>query len=106
MYPEIAFEPMIVDNTSMQLVCILILLSSRLNSHMSKKVSKPHQFDVMVTPNLYGNIVGNIGAGLVGGAGFVPGANFGVNYAVFEPVSSLTLNCSLWNFSSSLFLSF
>lgn len=43
----------------------------------------------MVTPNLYGNIVGNIGAGLVGSAGFVPGANFGTDYAVFEPVFTL-----------------
>eukprot|EP00042_Codosiga_hollandica_P058382 m.879023 g.879023 ORF g.879023 m.879023 type:complete len:372 (+) comp59840_c0_seq3:545-1660(+) len=66
-YPKIAFQPMIVDNTSMQLV------------------SKPSQFDVMVTPNLYGSIVASIGAGLVGGPGVVPGQNFGVNYAVFEP---------------------
>lgn len=49
-------------------------------------MSKPQQFDVMVTPNLYGNIVGNIGAGLVGGPGYVPGMNVGRNHAVFEPV--------------------
>ncbi|EDQ87472.1 uncharacterized protein MONBRDRAFT_37916 [Monosiga brevicollis MX1] len=67
LYPDIVFEPMIVDNTSMQLV------------------SKPQQFDVMVTPNLYGNIIGNIGAGLVGGAGMVAGFNVGYDFAVFEP---------------------
>lgn len=58
---------MIVDNTSMQLV------------------GKPHQFDVMVMPNLYGNIVTNIGAALVGGPGVVPGANIGREYALYEP---------------------
>ncbi|EGD76469.1 isocitrate dehydrogenase subunit gamma [Salpingoeca rosetta] len=67
LYPNIVFEAMIVDNTSMQLV------------------SRPQQFDVVVTPNLYGNIVGNIGAGLVGGAGLVPGYNIGNDIAVFEP---------------------
>ncbi|KAG8885862.1 isocitrate dehydrogenase (NAD(+)) idh1 [Tulasnella sp. 331] len=56
---------MIVDNTSMQLV------------------AKPHQFDVM--PNLYGAIVSNIGAALVGGPGIVPGCNIGREYALFEP---------------------
>ncbi|KAG9005752.1 isocitrate dehydrogenase (NAD(+)) idh1 [Tulasnella sp. JGI-2019a] len=58
---------MIVDNTSMQLV------------------AKPHQFDVMVMPNLYGAIVSNIGAALVGGPGIVPGCNIGREYALFEP---------------------
>ena len=52
-------------------------------------VSNPTQFDVMVMPNLYGNIVSNIGAGLVGGAGVVPGKNVGVDYTIFEPVSGL-----------------
>ncbi|KAM8863418.1 isocitrate dehydrogenase [NAD] subunit gamma, mitochondrial-like isoform 2-T2 [Spinachia spinachia] len=65
-YPEISFETMIVDNTTMQLV------------------SRPQQFDVMVMPNLYGNVVSNVCAGLVGGPGLVPGANYGENYAVFE----------------------
>lgn len=60
---------MIVDNAAMQMV------------------SKPQQFDVIVTPNLYGNILGNIGAALVGGPGIVPGSNFGREYAIFEPVS-------------------
>ena len=47
-------------------------------------VAKPHQFDVMVMPNLYGNIVSNIGAALVGGPGVVPGANIGRDVALFE----------------------
>ena len=55
----ITANDMIVDNTSMQLV------------------SKPGQFDVMVMPNLYGAIVSNIGAALVGGPGVVPGCNVG-----------------------------
>ena len=55
----IEFNDMIVDNTSMQLV------------------AKPKQFDVMVMPNLYGAIVSNIGAALVGGPGVVPGCNVG-----------------------------
>jgi len=63
----IAFNDMIVDNTSMQLV------------------AKPGQFDVMVMPNLYGAIVSNIGAALVGGPGVVPGCNVGREYALFEP---------------------
>jgi isocitrate dehydrogenase (NAD+) len=63
----IAFNDMIVDNASMQLV------------------SKPHQFDVIVCGNLYGNILSNIGAALVGGAGIIPGSNIGRDYAVFEP---------------------
>uniref|UniRef100_A0A8D3B772 Isopropylmalate dehydrogenase-like domain-containing protein n=1 Tax=Scophthalmus maximus TaxID=52904 RepID=A0A8D3B772_SCOMX len=65
-YPEITFDSMIVDNTTMQLV------------------SRPQQFDVMVMPNLYGNVVSSVCAGLVGGPGLVPGANYGENYAMFE----------------------
>ena len=53
-------------------------------------VSHPEQFDVMVMPNLYGNIVDNLAAGLVGGAGVVPGESFSSDVAVFEPVSSST----------------
>lgn len=49
-------------------------------------MSKPQQFDVMVMPNLYGNVVSNVCAGLVGGPGLVPGANYGQDYAVFETV--------------------
>ncbi|KAL6731953.1 hypothetical protein Aduo_002768 [Ancylostoma duodenale] len=65
-YPQIEFESMIVDNACMQLV------------------SKPQQFDVMVMPNLYGNIISNIACGLVGGPGLVSGMNIGEKYAVFE----------------------
>ena len=50
-------------------------------------MSNPYQFDVMVMPNLYGNIVDNLAAGLVGGAGVVPGESFSQDVAVFEPVS-------------------
>ncbi|XP_071827086.1 isocitrate dehydrogenase [NAD] subunit beta, mitochondrial-like [Apostichopus japonicus] len=67
LYPKIKFEAMIVDNCCMQLA------------------SNPHQFDVLVTPNLYGNIVDNLGVGLVGGAGVVPGESFSKEYAIFEP---------------------
>lgn len=66
LYPNIQFETMIVDNTTMQLV------------------SKPQQFDVMVMPNLYGNIIDNLAAGLVGGAGLVAGASYSADSAVFE----------------------
>lgn len=55
-------------------------------------MSKPQQFDVMVMPNLYGNVVSNVCAGLVGGPGLVPGANYGRDYAVFETVSVGGLN--------------
>lgn len=65
-YPFIEFETMIVDNTCMQMA------------------SRPQQFDVMVLPNLYGNIVTNIAAGLVGGHGMTPGANIGRIGAIFE----------------------
>jgi isocitrate dehydrogenase (NAD+) len=65
-YPDIKFETMIVDNTCMQLV------------------AKPQQFDVMVMPNLYGNIVANVCTGLVGGAGVVAGSNYSSTCAVFE----------------------
>lgn len=67
LYPRIEFEKMIVDNTTMQLV------------------SNPHQFDVLVTPNLYGSIVDNIACGLVGGAGVVAGASYSAETCVFEP---------------------
>ncbi|AET38807.1 isocitrate dehydrogenase (NAD(+)) IDH1 Ecym_3316 [Eremothecium cymbalariae DBVPG len=68
-YPELEVKSIIVDNASMQ------------------AVAKPHQFDVLVTPNLYGSILGNVGAALIGSPGLVPGANFGREYAVFEPGS-------------------
>ena len=49
-------------------------------------VLNPHQFDVLVLPNLYGDIVSDLCAGMVGGLGIAPGANIGTDYAVFEPV--------------------
>lgn len=70
LYPNIKLDTMIVDNTCMQLV------------------SKPQQFDVLVAPNLYGNIVSNLAAGLVGGAGMVPGESYSADVAIFEPVNS------------------
>ncbi|KAI5849916.1 isocitrate dehydrogenase subunit 1 [Durotheca rogersii] len=66
-YPTLETNDMIVDNASMQCV------------------SRPQQFDVMVMPNLYGGILSNIGAALVGGPGIVPGCNMGREVAVFEP---------------------
>ncbi|KAI5283707.1 isocitrate dehydrogenase (NAD(+)) idh1 [Ascosphaera aggregata] len=66
-FPTIETNDMIVDNASMQ------------------AVSRPQQFDVMLTPNLYGGILSNIGAALVGGPGIVPGCNIGRDVAVFEP---------------------
>ena len=65
-YPEIAYEEMIIDNACMQLVL------------------NPNRFDVILTENLYGDIVSEICAGLVGGLGFAPGANIGDGCAVFE----------------------
>jgi isocitrate dehydrogenase (NAD+) len=65
-YPFIQYESMIVDNTCMQMA------------------ARPNQFDVMLLPNLYGNIVTNIATGLVGGPGLFPGANIGHNGAIFE----------------------
>ncbi|KAM0011216.1 putative isocitrate dehydrogenase (NAD(+)) [Helianthus debilis subsp. tardiflorus] len=69
-YPEIKYSEIIVDNCCMQLV------------------SKPEQFDVMVTPNLYGNLVANTAAGIAGGTGVMPGGNVGVEYAIFEQGAS------------------
>jgi len=74
LYPNIEFEPMIVDNTCMQLV------------------SNPYQFDVMVMPNLYGNIIQNLGAGLIGGSGFLAGASYSNDIAFFEPGARYTFN--------------
>ena len=67
-YPTIAFEDVIVDNMCMQLV------------------QKPDVYDVLVLPNLYGDIVSDLCAGLVGGLGVAPGANIGKELAIFEAV--------------------
>jgi isocitrate dehydrogenase (NAD+) len=67
-YPDIAFNDRIVDNMSMQLV------------------QRPHEYDVLVCPNLFGDVLSDLCSGLVGGLGVAPGANYGENLAVFEPV--------------------
>lgn len=67
-FPEIQYKELIVDNASMQLVI------------------RPETFDVLLLPNLYGDIVSDLAAGLVGGLGIVPGANMGETHAVFEAV--------------------
>ena len=59
--------------------------SSGLTRVNNQLVSKPDQFDVIVCGNLYGNILSNVGAALVGGPGLIPGANIGREIAVFEP---------------------
>ena len=67
-YPEITADDKIIDNACMQLVM------------------RPEQFDIMLLENLYGDIVSDLCAGLVGGLGLVPGANIGEKGAVFEAV--------------------
>src|SRR6187431_2376252 len=67
-YPEITADDKIVDNACMQLVM------------------RPEQFDVMLLENLYGDILSDLTAGLVGGLGLVPGANIGEEAAMFEAV--------------------
>jgi isocitrate dehydrogenase (NAD+) len=67
-YPDIEFGEMIVDNACMQLVM------------------NPYQFDVIVTTNLFGDILSDLCAGLVGGLGLAPGANIGKDAAIFEAV--------------------
>lgn len=67
-YPQIKTREILVDNLCMQLV------------------QKPEQFDVLVLPNLYGDIVSDLCAGLIGGLGVAQGANIGLDCAVFEPV--------------------
>lgn len=57
-------------------------------------MQNPYQFDVLVMPNLYGNIIDNLAAGLVGGAGVVPGESYSAEYAVFEMVSEVTSSLS------------
>jgi isocitrate dehydrogenase (NAD+) len=67
-YPDIEFQEVLVDNMCMQLV------------------QKPEEYDVLVMPNLYGDILSDLCAGLVGGLGVAPGANIGTEAALFEPV--------------------
>ncbi len=65
-YPDIEFEDRIVDNMCMQLVL------------------RPREYDVLCCPNLYGDIISDLGAGMIGGLGLAPGANIGTEAAVFE----------------------
>ena len=67
-YPDVEFNDRIVDNMSMQLV------------------QRPQEYDVLVCPNLFGDIISDLCSGLVGGLGVAPGANYGQEIAVFEPV--------------------
>jgi isocitrate dehydrogenase (NAD+) len=67
-YPEIATDDRIIDNMAMQMVM------------------RPHQFDVIVTTNLFGDILSDLASGLVGGLGLAPGANIGYSTAIFEAV--------------------
>jgi isocitrate dehydrogenase (NAD+) len=67
-YPKIEYEERLIDNMCMQLV------------------QKPHLYDVLVLPNLYGDIISDLCAGLIGGLGIAPGANFGRDIALFEAV--------------------
>lgn len=67
-YPDVEFNDRIVDNMAMQLV------------------QRPHEYEVLVCPNLFGDILSDLCSGLVGGLGVAPGANHGDELAVFEPV--------------------
>jgi isocitrate dehydrogenase (NAD+) len=67
-YPDVEFNDRIVDNMSMQLV------------------QRPHEYEVLVCPNLFGDVLSDLCSGLVGGLGVAPGANYGDGLAVFEPV--------------------
>ena len=73
----IAFNDMIVDNTYVLGSCSPDFHAHTVSNSSMQLVAKPQQFDVMVMPNLYGAIVSNIGAALVGGPGIVPGCNVG-----------------------------
>ena len=67
-YPQIESDDKIVDNTCMQMVM------------------RPEQFDIIVTPNLYGDILSDLTSGLIGGLGLLPSMNVGDDYAMFEAV--------------------
>lgn len=67
-YPEIEHDDKIIDNTCMQMVM------------------NPNQFDIIVTPNLYGDLLSDLASGLIGGLGLLPSSNLGTDYAMFEAV--------------------
>jgi len=71
-YPDIEFREALIDNLCMQLV------------------KRPQEYDVIVAPNLYGDIISDLCAGLVGGLGLAPGANIGEGIALFEPTHGST----------------
>ncbi|MDQ2086312.1 isocitrate/isopropylmalate dehydrogenase family protein [Herbivorax sp. ANBcel31] len=81
-YPNIEFEEMIIDAMCMRLVQV------------------PETYDVLVLPNLYGDIVSDLCAGLVGGLGFAPGANIGSKYAIFEAVHGSAPNIAGQNIAN------
>lgn len=85
-FPDIEYEEIIIDNLCMQLV------------------QRPEYFDVLVMPNLYGDIVSDLCAGLVGGLGLVPGANLGDHYSVFEAVHGSALDIAGKNLANPLAL--
>jgi isocitrate dehydrogenase (NAD+) len=81
-HPKVDFSDMIIDNCCMQMV------------------TKPGQFDVIVTENLYGDILSDLGAGLIGGLGVAAGANIGENKAVFEAVHGSAPDIAGKNFAN------
>jgi isocitrate dehydrogenase (NAD+) len=85
-YPKIHYREMIVDNACMQLVL------------------RPQSFDVLLLENLYGDIVSDLCAGLVGGLGVVPGANLGDRYAIFESVHGTAPDIAGQNIANPLAL--
>jgi isocitrate dehydrogenase (NAD+) len=87
-YPRIAYRELIVDNACMQLVL------------------RPQEFDVLLLENLYGDIVSDLCAGLVGGLGLVPGANLGDRVAIFEAVHGTAPDIAGKNLANPLALVF
>lgn len=87
-YPDIQYREVIVDNCAMQLVM------------------NPNQFEVLVLTNLYGDIISDLCAGLVGGLGVVPGANIGDEYAIFEAVHGSAPDIAGKNIANPLALIF
>ena len=81
-YPSVEFEEMIVDAMSMKLVQF------------------PQEYDVIVAPNLYGDILSDLSAGLIGGLGLAPGVNIGEEVAIFEPVHGSALDIANKNIAN------
>ena len=83
-YPDIEFEELLVDNTAMQMVM------------------NPGRFDVIVTENLYGDILSDLGAGLVGGLGLMPGVNKGKDIAIYESIHGSAPDIAGKNFANPI----